>query len=145
MQYRIAITDTVPKLFLISIFEVTRFLWGGRDLGAADGLLTDHDERIVGCRPGSDVGLFQELLGQQGLLEAREQVAVLGGVGQRVCRLLVHLGQTLLPQLHNPGVPHTAKHAYRQTPTESLRRRLKRTRVRESKSQQAAIYIQHYY
>ena len=67
------------------------------------GLLTDHDEWVLCCGPGSDMGLFQVLLGQQGLLQAREQVAVLGGVGQRVGRLLVHLGQALLPQLHHPG------------------------------------------
>lgn len=49
------------------------------------------------------MSLLQVLLSQQGLLEAGEQVAILGGVSQSICCLLVNLGQTLLPQLHHPG------------------------------------------
>lgn len=48
------------------------------------------------------MSLLQVLLSLQGLLEAREQVAVLDGVSQSICCLLVNLGQALLPQLHHP-------------------------------------------
>lgn len=63
---------------------------------------SDHNELILRSRPDPDGSLLQVLLSQQGLLEAREQVAVLGGVSQSICCFLVDLGQTLLPQLHDP-------------------------------------------
>lgn len=66
-------------------------------------LCTDHDEWIFCSRPDPDMSLLQVLLGQQGLLKAREQVVVLGRVSQSICCLLVDLGKTLFPQLHHPA------------------------------------------
>ena len=58
------------------------------------------------------MSVLQKLLGQQRLLEAGEQVAVLGGVSQSICCLLVDLREALLPQLHHPagGEADAAQH-----------------------------------
>jgi len=49
------------------------------------------------------MSLLQVLLSQHGLLEAREQVAVLAWVSESICCFLVNLGQALLPKLYHPG------------------------------------------
>lgn len=68
---------------------------------------TDRDEWVFCSGPDPDVSLLEILLSKHGLLEAREQVAVLAGVSQSICCLLVDLGQTLLPQPHHPGGKQT--------------------------------------
>lgn len=73
-------------------------------------MLSYRDQWVIRGRSGlPEASLFQVLLCNKGLSQAREQIFIFGRVCQRLGRFLIDLRQALSPQLHYPIIKHTEK------------------------------------